>query len=114
VKELKTHPWLLNVEWDEMYEHSLKSPYVPSSADNFDSKAVNMNFKDNYSEEAELQRNMRENAHPSVSPMSGIAKQKPPEKESSEFEGYYYDPRLTKNEEVVSLHTHSSRLSFRK
>ena len=38
-EELKTHPWLANIDWDSLLNKKLRSPFIPNeSEDNFDSR----------------------------------------------------------------------------
>ena len=38
IKEIKAHPWFKNINWEELYNKNMKSPFVPKEGDNFDKK----------------------------------------------------------------------------
>lgn len=40
-REIKDHPWLKNYPWRELYDNTLKAPFIPSNSDNFDHKYCN-------------------------------------------------------------------------
>jgi len=38
IKEIKEHPWFKNINWEELFNKKLKSPFVPKEGDNFDKR----------------------------------------------------------------------------
>jgi hypothetical protein len=71
---VKNHPWLKDFPWQQLTDRNLISPFIPSNKeDNFDSRNINENWKDN-------QDVLREN--------SLLLKQNSVQ---SLFNGYYYD-----------------------
>ena len=38
INEIKNHPWLRDVNWDNLLMKKIKSPYIPKNGDNFDKK----------------------------------------------------------------------------
>ena len=45
-KEVKEHVWLREFPWQQLFDKTLKSPYLPEQGDNFDSRQVLNNWKD--------------------------------------------------------------------
>jgi hypothetical protein len=31
IKEIKSHPWLEDVSWDEIYQRNVKPPFIPKT-----------------------------------------------------------------------------------
>ena len=38
IKEIKEHAWFKNINWEELFNKNLKSPFVPKEGDNFDKR----------------------------------------------------------------------------
>ena len=38
IKEIKEHDWFKNINWEELFNKKLKSPFVPKEGDNFDKR----------------------------------------------------------------------------
>ena len=38
IKEIKEHPWFKNINWDELFEKKMESPFIPKEGDNFDKR----------------------------------------------------------------------------
>ena len=54
--EVQAHPWLKDFPWQQLMEKKLKAPFVPNvdfaltvqaTQDNFDSRSINLEWKDN-------------------------------------------------------------------
>lgn len=46
-EEVKNHPWLVNFPWKQLLDRQIKAPFIPDiNSDNFDSKNINENWKD--------------------------------------------------------------------
>lgn len=41
VSEIKSHPWLSSINWDELVKKELNPPFIPNFGNNFDSKYAN-------------------------------------------------------------------------
>lgn len=41
VSEIKSHPWLSSINWDELVKKELNPPFIPNYGNNFDSKYAN-------------------------------------------------------------------------
>jgi hypothetical protein len=41
IVELKDHPWLRGIQWQDMYRKEVETPFVPKDGDNFDSAYCN-------------------------------------------------------------------------
>jgi serum/glucocorticoid-regulated kinase 2 len=55
--ELKSHPWLKDVDWSELSELKTVPPYIPTNSDyNIDTRNIGENWKD---DEQEMNRNMK-------------------------------------------------------
>ena len=39
-QEIKKHPWLININWDELIQKQAVAPFIPTQKDNFDPKHV--------------------------------------------------------------------------
>ena len=50
-EEVMNHPWFRDFPWEDLHEKTLKSPFIPPEADNFDSKYANDSWKDENSEQ---------------------------------------------------------------
>ena len=90
--EVKSHPWLSDIDWDSLLRKSLPSPYVPFTGDNFDSRLASQDWKDD--EQA----------------VAAAAKQPGAQ---SFFDGYFYDEKLnaeTETNRAVDLHRDRLRL----
>lgn len=72
-QEVKSHPWLLSVDWTNVQNKTFPSPYVPPASENFDSKVAGQEWKDD------------------EVTMLAAAKQSA----QSLFEGYFYDEKLS-------------------
>ena len=72
--ELKTHPWLKDMNWRDLSEKKLMAPFVPNgNRDNFDARSINQVWKD---DEELVKQNALLLGQPSVQAL---------------FNGYYYD-----------------------
>lgn len=60
IKEIKDHPWLFGTNWEQLYNKTCLSPFVPSSKDNFDLKQVNSSWPEE-GEPVDLQLNTVQN-----------------------------------------------------
>ena len=38
IKEIKEHAWFKNINWEELFNKNMKSPFVPKEGDNFDKR----------------------------------------------------------------------------
>ncbi len=38
IKDIKEHAWFKNINWDELFEKKMKSPFIPKDGDNFDKR----------------------------------------------------------------------------
>ena len=38
IKEIKEHAWFKNINWEELFNKKLKSPFIPKEGDNFDKR----------------------------------------------------------------------------
>ena len=76
-EEVKSHPWLKDFKWDDLAQHKIKSPFVPTGVDNFDSKCINEEWKDINDET--FKSNVELLRRGSIQQM---------------FNGYYYDSSL--------------------
>ena len=75
--EVKSHPWLRDFPWQDLYDKRLRAPFIPPLEDNFDQKNINEEWKDiDDPEFKENQTNLRRNSVQAL------------------FNGYYYDYQL--------------------
>lgn len=75
--EVKSHPWLRDFPWQDLYDKRLRAPFIPPMEDNFDQKNINEEWKDiDDPEFKENQSNLRRNSVQAL------------------FNGYYYDYQL--------------------
>lgn len=81
--EVKTHPWLQDIDWICLLSKSAPSPYVPGSGDNFDSRLASQDWKDD--EQA----------------VAAAAKQPGAQ---NFFDGYFYDEKLNGETESNRVH----------
>lgn len=44
--EIKNHPWLKNFPWEELENREMLAPYIPQNKDNFDSRNIQQDWKD--------------------------------------------------------------------
>lgn len=80
--EVKNHPWLKGISWDDLCEHKLIAPYIPkvkltlslqANADNFDAKYAN-----------DIKKDMDDAALQSIIKLKEVEVQ-------AQFANYYYD-----------------------
>jgi hypothetical protein len=72
-QEVMRHPWLQGVDWEQMRQKTLTSPYIPGLGDNYDSRMASQEWKDD------------EQAVTAAGKQPGI---------HTLFEGYFYDEKL--------------------
>jgi len=73
-QQVKTHPWLQDIDWTRLLTKTLPSPFVPNAGDNFDGRLASQDWKDD--EEA-----------------VAIAAKQPGAQNF--FDGYFYDEKLS-------------------
>ena len=71
IREIKEHPWLANVNWENLLQKKVIAPFIPTLKDNFDQKQVTSEWPDE-GEPVDLQLISIQNM----------------------FSGYYYDASL--------------------
>ena len=45
INDIKKHPWLINVNWKELYNFKLKAPFIPSGYNNYEVQFVTKKIK---------------------------------------------------------------------
>lgn len=94
-QEVKTHPWLKDFPWQDLWQKKVESPFMPPKQDNFDQKNINEDWKDQEDEEflaniVSLRRNSIQ----------------------AQFNGYYYDYQLAAMNVNPGLISQSEIASF--
>ena len=79
-EEVKSHPWLKDIDWPKYLQKGINVPYIPKSQDNFDVSQVSIDWKD------ELEKvNLSDPATQNL------------------FIGYFYDSVLNNQDTPMSL-----------
>ena len=45
INDIKKHPWLININWKELYNFKLKAPFIPSGYNNYEVQLVTKKIK---------------------------------------------------------------------
>ena len=45
INDIKKHPWLININWKELYNFKLKAPFIPSGYNNYEVQFVTKKIK---------------------------------------------------------------------
>lgn len=94
-QEVKTHPWLKDFPWQDLWQKKVESPFMPPKQDNFDQKNINEDWKDQ--EEEEFLANIVSLRRNSI---------------QAQFNGYYYDYQLAAMNVNPGLISQSEIASF--